>query len=200
MGNLIVNRTMTNNDQYFIEQLQAGNTAVFADLVDTYKNLVFSLALRMLKQTEEAEEVSQDTFIKVFKGIDKFKSDSKLSTWIYRITYNSCLDRLKSKRREFMTVEIDEHNANKIGDVGNAFEVLAQKEREEAIRECLAKLPPDDAALLTLFYFEEKKLQEIEKITDLSVNTIKVRLFRARKRLAGIMQDHLEPEILQHYG
>ncbi|NQZ45763.1 MAG: sigma-70 family RNA polymerase sigma factor [Flavobacteriaceae bacterium] len=191
---------MTNNDQYFIEQLQAGNTAVFADLVDTYKNLVFSLALRMLKQTEEAEEVSQDTFIKVFKGIDKFKSDSKLSTWIYRITYNSCLDRLKSKRREFMTVEIDEHNANKIGDVGNAFEVLAQKEREEAIRECLAKLPPDDAALLTLFYFEEKKLQEIEKITDLSVNTIKVRLFRARKRLAGIMQDHLEPEILQHYG
>ncbi len=93
MGNLIVNRTMTNNDQYFIEQLQAGNTAVFADLVDTYKNLVFSLALRMLKQTEEAEEVSQDTFIKVFKGIDKFKSDSKLSTWIYRITYNSCLDR-----------------------------------------------------------------------------------------------------------
>ena len=200
MGNLIVNRTMTNNDQYFIEQLQAGNTAVFADLVDTYKNLVFSLALRMLKQTEEAEEVSQDTFIKVFKGIDKFKSDSKLSTWIYRITYNSCLDRLKSKRREFMTVEIDEHNANKIGDVGNAFEVLAQKEREEAIRECLAKLPPYDAALLTLFYFEEKKLQEIEKITDLSVNTIKVRLFRARKRLAGIMQDHLEPEILQHYG
>ena len=200
MGNLIVNRTMTNNDQYFIEQLQAGNTAVFADLVDTYKNLVFSLALRMLKQTEEAEEVSQDTCIKVFKGIDKFKSDSKLSTWIYRITYNSCLDRLKSKRREFMTVEIDEHNANKIGDVGNAFEVLAQKEREEAIRECLAKLPPDDAALLTLFYFEEKKLQEIEKITDLSVNTIKVRLFRARKRLAGIMQDHLEPEILQHYG
>ena len=200
MGNLIVNRTMPNNDQYFIEQLQAGNTAVFADLVDTYKNLVFSLALRMLKQTEEAEEVSQDTFIKVFKGIDKFKSDSKLSTWIYRITYNSCLDRLKSKRREFMTVEIDEHNANKIGDVGNAFEVLAQKEREEAIRECLAKLPPDDAALLTLFYFEEKKLQEIEKITDLSVNTIKVRLFRARKRLAGIMQDHLEPEILQHYG
>ena len=191
---------MTNNDQYFIEQLQAGNTAVFADLVDTYKNLVFSLALRMLKQTEEAEEVSQDTFIKVFKGIDNFKSDSKLSTWIYRITYNSCLDRLKSKRREFMTEEIDEHNANKIGEVGNAFEVLAQKEREEAIRECLAKLPPDDAALLTLFYFEEKKLQEIEKITDLSVNTIKVRLFRARKRLAGIMQDHLEPEILQHYG
>ncbi|MET1260924.1 RNA polymerase sigma factor [Flagellimonas sp. DF-77] len=191
---------MTNNDQYFIEQLQAGNTAVFADLVDTYKNLVFSLALRMLKQTEEAEEVSQDTFIKVFKGIDKFKSDSKLSTWIYRITYNSCLDRLKSKRREFMTVEIDEHNANKISDVGNAFEVLAQKEREEAIQECLAKLPPDDAALLTLFYFEEKKLQEIERITDLSVNTIKVRLFRARKRLAGIMQDHLEPEILQHYG
>jgi RNA polymerase sigma factor (sigma-70 family) len=76
---------MTNfNDQYYINKIIEGDSNVFAVLVDQYKDLVFSLALKMLKNREEAEEVAQDTFVKVFKSLNKFKGDSKFSTWIYK--------------------------------------------------------------------------------------------------------------------
>jgi len=197
---LTVNRTMTNNDHYYIEQLRAGNTQVFSGLVNDYKNLVFSLALRMLKNAEEAEEVSQDTFIKVFTKINMFKQDAKLSTWIYRIAYNNCLDRLKSKHKQFNIVEMETVDEVGLGSLEDAFEIMAKKERQEAIKKCFDLLPSEDAALLTLFYYEEKRLQDIEKITDLSVGTLKVRLFRARKKLATVLRNHLEPEMLQQYG
>ncbi len=88
----------TDQETTIINQIIAGNTQAFAVLVDRYKDLVFTLAIRMLKHREEAEEVSQDTFIKVFKALPKFKGDSKLSTWVYKVAYNTCLDRIKKKK------------------------------------------------------------------------------------------------------
>lgn len=85
----------TNNDQILINQIKHGDTNAFGQLVDRYKDLVYTLAIRMLKNREEAEEVSQDTFIKTYKSLDRFKGDSKFSTWIYRVAYNTCLDRIK---------------------------------------------------------------------------------------------------------
>ncbi len=93
------NQMTTNQDQIIIDKILKGDTNAFAVLVDSYKDLVFTLALRMIKNREEAEEVSQDTFIKVFKSLDKFKGESKFSTWIYRVAYNTCLDRLKKIKR-----------------------------------------------------------------------------------------------------
>ena len=81
--------------QYYINLIIEGNTNAFSVLVDRYKDLVFSLALRMVKNKEEAEEVAQDTFVKVFKSLHQFKGDSKFSTWIYKVTYNTCLDQIK---------------------------------------------------------------------------------------------------------
>jgi RNA polymerase sigma factor (sigma-70 family) len=82
------------NDQHYINLIIEGDSNAFAVLVDRYKNMVFSLALKMVKNREEAEEVAQDTFIKVFKSLVKFKGDSKFSTWVYKVTYNTCLDRI----------------------------------------------------------------------------------------------------------
>ena len=79
----------TNKDQYYINLIIEGNSNAFSVLVDCYKDLVFSLALKMVKNREEAEEVAQDTFIKVFKSLNTFKGDSKFSTWIYKVTYNT---------------------------------------------------------------------------------------------------------------
>jgi RNA polymerase sigma-70 factor (ECF subfamily) len=86
---------MTINDKVYINKILNGNTNAFTVLVYRYKDLVFTLALRMVKNREEAEEVSQDTFIKVYNSLNRFKGDSKFSTWIYRVAYNTCLDRLK---------------------------------------------------------------------------------------------------------
>ncbi len=190
----------TNNDKYYINLIIEGNSNAFSILVDRYKGLVFSLALKMVKNREEAEEVAQDTFIKVFKSLSQFKGDSKFSTWIYKVTYNTCLDRLKKHKREQHVVPIDEFNTNQIKSLDNALDAMEDKERIQAIQECIELLPSDDAFLLTLFYFEEQSLEEISKVVNLTTNNVKVKLFRSRKKLTTILKERLEPEIIQHYG
>ncbi|WP_338731104.1 RNA polymerase sigma factor [Mangrovimonas cancribranchiae] len=187
------------NNQKIIHQVLQGNTAAFVTLVDTYKDLVFSLALQMLKHREEAEEVAQDTFIKVYKSLEKFKGDSKLSTWIYKITYNNCLDRIKKNRKHFNEVPIDSFTEREVKSIDNAFNALVAVERKEAITSCISKLPNDEGFLLTLYYFEEKSLSEISKIMSITQNNVKVKLFRSRKKLATILKQYLEPELIASY-
>ena len=188
-----------NNDIYYINLIIEGNTNAFNILVDRYKDLVYSLALKMVKNREEAEEVAQDTFIKVFKSLSKFKGDSKFSTWIYKVTYNTCLDRLKKQKREQQVVSIDEFNTNQIKSIDNALDKMENEEREKAIQDCIQFLPADDAFLLTLFYFEEQSLEEIAKVIGLTANNVKVKLFRSRKKLTTILKEKLEPEIIEYY-
>lgn len=161
------------DDQFYIAKIIKGDTKSFAVLVDRYKDLVFTLALRMLKNKEEAEDVSQDIFIKVYKSLSKFKGDSKFSTWIYRITYNSCLDALKKYKQEYQIVPIDDYTGRQVIILENAFDALAEKEQKQAIEDCLYRLPNEDSFLLTLYYFEEQSLDEISKILGLTANMSK---------------------------
>ena len=186
-------------DQYQINQVLEGNTNAFSVLVDQYKDLVFTLALRMLKNREEAEEVSQDTFIKVFKSLEKFKGDSKFSTWIYKVTYNTCLDRLKKNKRQQQVVSIDEFTEKHVKTIDNALDNMVDEERLKAIQDCINLLPNDDGFLLTLYYFEEQSLAEISKVVGISANHVKVKLYRSRQKLASILKERLEPEMIEHY-
>lgn len=187
------------DDQFYITKIIKGDTKSFAVLVDRYKDLVFTLALRLLKNKEEAEDVSQDIFIKVYKSLSKFKGDSKFSTWIYRITYNSCLDTLKKYKQEYQIVPLDDYTGHQAIILENAFDALAEKEQKQTIEDCLHRLPNEDSFLLTLYYFEEQSLDEISKILGLTANNVKVKLFRSRKKLTSILKEQLEPEIIEHY-
>ncbi|WP_303316142.1 sigma-70 family RNA polymerase sigma factor [Flavivirga abyssicola] len=190
---------MTTNDQHYIDLIINGDTNAFEVLVERYKDLVFTLTLRMVKNREEAEEVAQDTFIKAYKSLNKFKGDAKFSTWIYKIAYNTSLDRLKKNKKYFNNVAIDEFTEHQVKTIDNALDNLEDKEREQSIRDCIALLPEDDAFLLTLYYFEDQSLEDISKTIGLKPNNLKVKLFRSRKRLATILKERLEPEIIEHY-
>ena len=191
---------MTTNDQVYIEAILKGDANAFAVLVDRYKDLVYTLALRMMKHKEEAEEAAQDTFIKVYKSLNKFKGDSKFSTWIYRVAYNTCLDRLKKNKRQQYTVEINEYTEHQVKTLDNALDQMEAKEREQSIQDCLGLLPSEDSFLLTLYYFEELSLDEIGKIVDLKPNNVKVKLFRSRKKLATILKKKLDNETIESYA
>ena len=194
------NEQMTiDNDQLIINKILEGDTNAFSILVDRYKDLVFTLAIRMVKNREEAEEVSQDTFIKVYKSLSKFKGNSKFSTWIYKVAYNTCLDRLKKIKREYNVVTIDEYTEHQVKTLDNALAQMEAKEHKDKIQECLQLLPSDDSFLLTLYYFEELSLEEISKVVDLTANNVKVKLFRSRKKLTTILKAQLEPEIIESY-
>lgn len=187
------------SDQHYIDKILQGETNSFAVLVDRYKDMIFTLALKMVKNREEAEEVAQDTFIKIYNSLNKFKGDSKFSTWIYKIAYNTCLDRLKKNKKEDLTISIDEFSAHLIKTMDNALSALEDKERKQTIQNCLNLLPSDENFLLTLFYFEDQSLEEIGKIMSINANNVKVKLFRSRQKLAVILKKQLEPEIVEYY-
>ncbi|WP_190811514.1 RNA polymerase sigma factor [Flagellimonas sp. S3867] len=182
-----------------IAAIVSGDSQEFSKLVDDYKDLVFTIALRMLKNKEEAEEVAQDSFIKIFRSLKSFQGGSKLSTWIYRIAYNTCLDRIKKYKKDQQTKQIEEVGSYHIAEMDNALDLMMQKEKSAMIQECIQKLPAIDAAILTLFYFEEQSLIELASALKLSVSTAKVKLFRARKKLAVILKEQLKPETIRSY-
>jgi len=152
-----------------------------------------------MKHREEAEEAAQDTFIKTFKSLNKFKGDSKFSTWIYRVAYNTCLDRLKKNKRQEYTVEINEYTEHQVKTLDNALDQIEAKEKAQTIQDCLALLPSEDSFLLTLYYFEELSLEEVAKIVGLKPNNVKVKLFRSRKKLATILKSKLDNDIIESY-
>ena len=190
----------TIDDNILIKAITNGDTKAYTQLVDRYKDLIYTLALRMLKHREEAEEAAQDTFIKVFKSLDKFKGDSKFSTWIYKVAYNTCLDTIKKNKKHLNNVTIDAYTFNKLDTIDNALDNMINKERQTLIKQCIHKLPEDSSALLTLFYFEELSLDEISQIINVEANTVKVKLFRARKKLAVILEQYLQPQNSLNYG
>ena len=187
------------SDQHYINQIVQGDTSVFGVLVDRYKEMIFTLALKMIKNREEAEEVSQDTFIKIYNSLNKFKGDSKFSTWIYKIAYNTCLDRLKKNKKEENSISIDEFSDHLVKTLDNALSALEEKERKQTIQNCLNLLSREENFLLTLYYFDDQNLDEIAKIMGVNSNNVKVKLFRSRKKLAVILKKQLEPEILNYY-
>ena len=186
-------------DIEYINLILNGDTHAFEQLVDNYKDIVFTLALRMLKNREEAEELCQDTFMKVFKSLSKFKQQSKFSTWLYRITYNACLDKLKGRKGDHQTSELTDFNNHHLVELNNGLNQLEQREKKEIVRECLHLLDGEDSYLLTLYYFEEQSVDEISKMMDWSASNVKVKLFRSRKKLAAILRMKMEPEEIESY-
>lgn len=192
---------MTNtNDQHYIAKVLNGDPQAYTFLVNKYKDMVFTLAVRMLRNNEEAEEVAQDAFVKAYAKLNKFKGDSKFSTWLYKVVYNTSLDKLKKLKKDALVVPIENVTERSLHTIDNALEQMQQTERTLAIKECIALLSADERALLTLFYFDEMSLKEIAEVTATSVNNLKVKLFRSRKKLAAIIETRISPEIINIYG
>ncbi len=186
-------------DQHYINLVLSGNTNSFAILVDRYKDMVFTLAVKMLNNKEEAEEIAQDTFIKVFNSLSKFKGESKFSTWVYKVTYNTCLDTLKKKKKINNVAYIEDFSEHQTKVLEGILDSIDEKERNQAIQECLEELASEEAFLLTLYYFDDQSVEEISKVINITTDNVKVKLFRTRKKLATILKKKLEPEMLDYY-
>ena len=187
-------------DDYLIDKVIKGENNAYAELVDRYKQMVYTLAYKIVKNREDAEEVAQDTFVKAYNALNDFKGDSKFSTWLYKIAYYRSLDYLKKNKRRVETTKLDISEEYNIASLDDALDALEAKDRTEIIKHAIQKLPGEDSVLITLYYFETLSMNEISKVMGISSNTIKVRLFRGRKRLAKILENNLEKEIIHSYG
>lgn len=171
------------SDTYYIKRIVAGDTGCFACLLDKYSRPVHSLILKMVGNKEDAEELAQDVFMKVFRNLPSFKGDCSFSTWIYRIAYNTAISELRKKKQEFVAIEESQINNVSAEDVSEILEHTSVSEQLDKLEIALAQLSPDERALILLFYHKEKTIEELTVITGLSASNAKVKLHRIRKKL-----------------
>jgi len=184
------------NDNEIISKVLAGDQQAYALLVDRYQQYVFTLTLRFLKTREDAEEVAQDVFIKVYRSLADFRGASKFSTWLYTIVNTTCITFLRKKKLETHSLDHEKvfQAADSI-DSGMRANLVEQKSRVAMVNQAIRLLSTEDAEILTLFYKGEQTLEEIATILTIAPNAAKVRLHRARTRLKDKMETHFADEV-----
>jgi len=183
-------------DIELIKRTLSGDQQAYALLVKNYQRYVFTLALRFTKSREDAEEVAQDSFIKVYKSLGSFKQESKFSTWLYTVVYTTAMTSLR--KRDINTVALDdEDNFIQVENSNSATDVNSAENRSRSfyLNQAISQLSADDAAVLTLFYHAEQSLEEIALIMGIETNGVKIKLFRARRRLKETLERNLKHEV-----
>lgn len=185
-----------------IRQVLSGDVNAFEPLVTAYEKNAYRLALRMLGSAEDAQDVTQEAFLKAYRSLDSFRSDSRFSVWLYRIVSNLCLDLLRRRQRRSersLTVEDEDGEEAQLDVADESFSPEALLERKltrEAVRRGLDALPPDHRRILLLRELEGLSYEEIGTALELEPGTVKSRIFRARKRLcAFLLKDGNLPEV-----
>lgn len=183
-------------DLELITAVLNGNTVVYSELVKRHQRFVFTLALRFTKNREDAEEVAQDCFIKAYRSLGTFRQTSKFSTWLYTITYTSAMTALRKKKPGNLSLD-DEGPALKMANAvtTTASNVSERKSAYAYLNQAIDSLSAEDAAIITLFYKGEQSLEEISRAIHLDINTVKVKLHRARLKLKDKLQYLLKDEV-----
>ncbi len=179
------------DDQYYIQLILAGDNLAFTFLVERYKHMVYTLAVRMLRNHEEAEEAAQDTFVRVFNGLKAFEGNAKFSTWIYKIAYNQCLDYIKRRKKPEGILLSFTGNEAKWATGPEIDERYEEDSLKYKVKRALNSLQEEDGLIISLFYMEGLPIKAISKILGIRANATKVRLHRARKRLMAFMAHQL---------
>jgi RNA polymerase sigma-70 factor (ECF subfamily) len=174
----------------FVDRLRAGEPKAFEELVVTYQHRVFGVALRMLRNTAEAEEVAQEAFLRAHRALADFRGDAKLSTWLYAIVSRLCLTRLGSGERR-MTRQGEEILMRLANSEGDPSDALERGEVEAALHRAIAELPEDRRIVVVLRDLEGLSYEEIAQALDLELGTVRSRLHRARMDLKDKMERFL---------
>lgn len=193
VSGVILSNMEERDDSYYISRVLDGQPDAFAPLVDRYKTMAYNISLGIVKRPEDAEEITQDSFVKAYRSLRGFKGDARFSTWLFRIVYNTSVSHLRKKKREIVSDLSDNQliheGINEEGGSGNE-ELMAA-----ALKNALELLPGEERTMISLYYYQDSSVVEIAEIMDMSVSNIKVRLFRTRKKLyehiKGVMKNEI---------
>ena len=194
---------MATDDLTLVKRVKTGDQRAFKLLVERYQRKIYAVALGMVKDREEALDISQEAFVKVYKYLDHFKGDSSFYTWLYRITVNICIDALRKKqalRGEQVeldeAVKMDTAEAN-IGALGsrlgtNPQKSALRKELAEKIQQALETVPEKHRAILLLREVEGMSYEDLSRTLQIPKGTVMSRLFHARTKVQKILSEYLE--------
>lgn len=186
----------TLSDDILIEQARSGRQTAFAMLVKRYEKYAFTLALRFVKNKEDAHEVAQDAFLRAFRYLPDFRGDAKFSTWLYKIVYSTALNFLRKQNPDIQSLD-DENRPVVLPDPGvqDASMAMERSDRNAALQRAIQLLSHDDAGIITLFYMYEHSLEEICEVMGMTMTNAKTKLCRARQRLKVIVEGQFATEI-----
>lgn len=179
----------TTEEAALVRRVQARDEMAFREIVERYQAKVYSIILGILRNRNDAEDIAQQVFAKVYFSIRQFDSRSSLLTWIYKITVNECYDYLRKKRVRKLVYESDfsQDDAKRLESSDSAVDPAAPIDRQLAqkdlVMKLLEKLSEDDRNLILLKEVEGHSVEELAEMTGLNENTIKVKLFRTRQKL-----------------
>lgn len=183
-------------DLEIIDAVLCGNQAVYAILVKRHQRYIFTLALRFTRSREDAEEVSQDVFVKAYRFLGNYQRTAKFSTWLYTIVYRTSMTYLRKKKLNTSSIDDEETMIQLESNswVADSYSV-EKNSRTFYVNKAIEMLLPDDATIITLFYQGEQSLEEIAKVMGMEANTVKVKLHRARHRLKEKLERLLKTEV-----
>ena len=179
------------NETEAIDRCLRGDAQGQVWVMRTYKHLVHTVCMRVLRHREDAEEATQDAFVKAFQNLHAFQGGSKLGTWLYSIAYRTALSKLRSRKPAMSNTE--EAPAQFL--VAHSDDGTEAQDRKRALEVALAELPEEDSTIVTLFYLHEQSVEEIVTITGLTASNVKVKLHRSRKRMHDTLQKLLKMEL-----
>jgi RNA polymerase sigma factor (sigma-70 family) len=175
-------------DKTTLHKIKNGDQQAFRLLVNQYQHMVYTLCYQITQHKQDAEEATQDTFVKVFLSIKTYQDKSKLSSWIYRIGYNTAISKCRLKKLDATaeTPEIQDHNLEK---------QIEEHDHKNLVSKALQFLHPNERGLIVMFYLEELSVKEISEITGVTRSNLKVILHRSRKKLKEILTTNFKKEI-----
>lgn len=172
---------MLQNENDIIQQVLEGNTVAFEYFVNTYQDMAITIAFRICKNKQDAEDIAQSAFVKAYLNLSTFQKKSKFSSWFYRIVYHSALTFINQNKLPESELEVNEVKHYHSTLSTEAF--VHQNELKLSIDSIVEKLPKEDALIITLYYLEEMSIKEIASVLSWTLSNVKIRLHRARKTL-----------------
>jgi RNA polymerase sigma factor (sigma-70 family) len=190
-------------DDNFIEDLKAGKQFAYAKLIDSFQQKVFSTCMSFVPNKEDAEDLAQEVFVEVFNSISKFKGDSKLSTWIYKITTNKCLEFIRKKNtkkrfgflKSIMGNNMPVDKTSYFTDMNHPGILLENKEKSDILFRAINALPEAQKVVFTLSKIDGKSYEEVSDITGKSISSVESLMFRAKKKLQELLENFYKNEI-----
>lgn len=181
-------------DEELVEKVKKGDADVYEKIIQKYQSKVFGLIYNMTKNQNEIEDLAQEVFIKIYKNLGKFKGDSSLYTWIYKITVNLCLDEMKKRKNVIYLdekIEVDDGEVNRElpSEDKSQEELYEEKELQEKLHNCINKLPEKQRVMIVLRDIKGFSYEEISKITDVKLGTVKSQINRARLKLKELLDE-----------
>lgn len=187
-------------ERALIQRCKSGDIGAFDELVTRYEKRVFNFAFRIAGNYDDASDVVQEAFIRVYSSIGTFREDATFSTWIYRIVTNVYLDERKKSKSHRQTslddfIELDENSVTRqiVDDKPSPEQIVESKERDQAVQTAIDSLPEYQRIIVTLYHMQHRSYEEIAEILGLPIGTVKSRLNRARLALLEVLEG--QPEL-----